>query len=189
MRTRHRLSLQQLPDISFRVFRKQSRRKERRVSRKEYKRRPSVACCEKFKSGNTRLCAFGYERNSAFSRRISRGNLIGIRNERLDSEIGLRAKVDTRAKRDRLTERKREASRGLPTSKNSCSYCSVVGKSLGGTAQGQEGSFAWTAYSHFRRFVDNRDTTRCYTVVEELQYEYSKMKIKIILSIYLQLIL
>ena len=187
MRTRHRLSLQQLifhPCVS------QIESKKRASSFEErYKRRPSVACCEKFKSGNTRLCAFGYERNSAFSRRISRGNLIGIRNERLDSEIGLRAKVDTRAKRDRLTERKREASRGLPTSKNSCSYCSVVGKSLGGTGQGQEGSFAWTAYSRFRRFVDNRDTTRCYTVVEELKYEYSKMKIKIILSIYLQLIL
>lgn len=135
MRTRHRLSLQQLifhPCVS------QIESKKRASSFEErYKRRPSVACCEKFKSGNTRLCAFGYERNSAFSRRISRGNLIGIRNERLDSEIGLRAKVDTRAKRDRLTERKREASRGLPTSKNSCSYCSVVGKSLGGRDRGK----------------------------------------------------
>lgn len=63
------------------------------------------------------------------------------------------------------------------------------GKKPRGTGQGQEGSFAWTAYSHFRRFVDNRDTTRCYTIVEELRYEYSKMKIKIILSIYVQLIL
>lgn len=55
----------------------------------------------------------------------------------------------------------------------------LLEKKFRGTAQEgqerQEGSFARTAYFHFRRFVDIPDTTR-YVIVKRLQFEIQNRK-------------